>query len=311
MEPESGISTPCNPSQFSWVNLSRNLMLAYQSFGIVYGDLSTSPLYNEDAIFGAFSLIFWTLTLSPLLKYVFIVLTTNDNGAGGTFALYSLLCRLAKLGLLPNQQAADEELSAYRYGPSRHDSSSLPLKRFLEKRKTLQTALLIVVLSGACMVIGDSVITPAISILSSISRLQDRVQNLKNEEVLLLACVILVGLFALQHYGTHRVAFMFAPIVIIWLILIFAIGLYDTIYWYPKIVYAISPHYIIKFVSDICKDGWILLAGILLSITARVCICCISLFGCTIHGPGCFLSRNISSIPESFYDSIPNFCIFT
>ncbi|KAL7179532.1 hypothetical protein ACSBR1_042849 [Camellia fascicularis] len=118
MEPESGISTPCNPSQFSWVNLSRNLMLAYQSFGIVYG---------------------------------------------GTFALYSLLCRLAKLGLLPNQQAADEELSAYRYGPSRHDSSSLPLKRFLEKRKTLQTALLIVVLSGACMVIGDSVITPAIS----------------------------------------------------------------------------------------------------------------------------------------------------
>ncbi|CAL5395863.1 unnamed protein product [Camellia sinensis] len=86
-------------------------------------------------------------------------------------------------------------------------------------------------------------------------------------EVLLLACVILVGLFALQHYGTHRVAFMFAPIVIIWLISIFAIGLYNTIYWNPKIVYAISPHYIIKFVSDIGKDGWISLGGILLSIT--------------------------------------------
>ncbi|GMP57270.1 hypothetical protein CsSME_00021427 [Camellia sinensis var. sinensis] len=60
---------------------------------------------------------------------------------------------------------------------------------------------------------------------------------------------------------------MFAPIVIIWLISIFAIGLYNTIYWNPKIVYAISPHYIIKFVSDIGKDGWILLVGILLSIT--------------------------------------------
>ncbi|KAL7179534.1 hypothetical protein ACSBR1_042851 [Camellia fascicularis] len=132
MEPESGISTPRNPSQ------------------------------NEDAIFGAFSLIFW-LTLIPLLKYVFIVLTADDNGEGGTFALYSLLCRLAKLGLLPNQQAADEELFAYRYGPSRHDSSSLPLKRFLQKRKKLRTALPIVVLSGACMVIGDSVITLAIS----------------------------------------------------------------------------------------------------------------------------------------------------
>ncbi|KAL7220938.1 hypothetical protein ACSBR2_013759 [Camellia fascicularis] len=97
--------------------------------------------------------------------------------------------------------------------------------------------------------------------------LQDRVQNLKNREVLLLACVILVGLFALQHYGTHRVAFMFAPIVIILLISIFAIGLYNTIYWNPKIVYAISPHYIIKFVSDTGKDGWISLGGILLSIT--------------------------------------------
>ena len=73
---------------FSWVNLSRNLVLAYQSFGVVYGDLSTSPLYvykstfvgklqnhhNEYTIFGAFSLIFWTLMLIPLLKYVFIIL---------------------------------------------------------------------------------------------------------------------------------------------------------------------------------------------------------------------------------------------
>ncbi|XP_057482190.1 potassium transporter 4 isoform X4 [Actinidia eriantha] len=162
---------------FSWVNLSRNLVLAYQSFGVVYGDLSTSPLYvykstfvgklqnhhNEDAIFGAFSLIFWTLTLIPLLKYVFIVLSADDNGEGGTFALYSLLCRHAKFSLLPNQQAADEELSAYKYGPSRQGPSSLALKRFLEKHKKLRTALLTVVLLGACMVIGDGVITPAIS----------------------------------------------------------------------------------------------------------------------------------------------------
>ncbi|KAI7986122.1 Potassium transporter 4 [Camellia lanceoleosa] len=202
-------------------------MLAYQSFGVIYGDLSTSPLYvykstfvgklqkyqNEGAIFGAFLLICWTLMLIPLLKYVFIVLTADDNGEGGTFALYSLLCRHAKLSLLPNQQVANEELSAYKYGPSRQGSSSLPLKRFLEKHKKLRTTLLIVVLLGACMVIGDS-----------------------------LLCL---------------------PIVIIRLISIFAIGLYDTIYWNLKIVYAISPHYIIKLVSDIGKDGWILLGGIL------------------------------------------------
>ena len=83
--------------------------------------------------------------------------------SGGTFALYSLLCRHAKFSLLPNQQAADEELSAYKYGPSRQGPSSLALKRFLEKHKKLRTALLTVVLLGACMVIGDGVITPAIS----------------------------------------------------------------------------------------------------------------------------------------------------
>lgn len=84
--------------------------------------------------------------------------------SGGTFALYSLLCRHAKLSLLPNQQAADEELSAYKYGPSSQlVASSSPFKTFLDKHKRLRTALLVVVLFGACMVIGDGVLTPAIS----------------------------------------------------------------------------------------------------------------------------------------------------
>jgi KUP system potassium uptake protein len=89
-------------------------------------------------------------------------------------------------------------------------------------------------------------------------------------ELLLIACVILVGLFALQHFGTHRVAFMFAPIVTIWLLSIFSIGLYNTIHWNPKIVYAFSPHYIIKYFSETGKDGWISLGGILLSITGTL-----------------------------------------
>ncbi|XP_062111383.1 potassium transporter 7-like [Humulus lupulus] len=162
------------------------LLLAYQSFGVVYGDLGTSPLYvysstfsgklqkhiSQDAIFGAFSLIFWTLTLIPLLKYVFVLLSADDNDEGGTFALYSLLCRHAKFSLLPNQQAADEELTAYKYGPSSQHASSSPLKRFLETHKRLRTALLVVVLFGECMVIGDGVLTPAISVLSSVSGLE-------------------------------------------------------------------------------------------------------------------------------------------
>ncbi|KAK4349356.1 hypothetical protein RND71_032111 [Anisodus tanguticus] len=255
-------------SKFSLVDISRNLLLAYQSLGVVYGDLSTSPLYvyrgifvgklkhyqTPETIFGAFSLIFWTITLIPLLKYVFIVLSADDNGEGGTFALYSLLCRHAKFSLLPNQQAADEELSAYKYGFSGQSTSSCSaLKRFLEKHKKSRTILLVIVLLGACMVIGDGILTPAMS-----------------GEVLMLSCLILVGLFALQHAGTHRVGFLFAPIVIVWLISIFGIGLYNIIFWNPKIVYALSPYYIIKFFRETRKHGWISLGGVLLSVAESV-----------------------------------------
>ncbi|XVE84259.1 hypothetical protein DITRI_Ditri16bG0156300 [Diplodiscus trichospermus] len=340
MEPESGISTPSpsrNPSPLSWVNLSKNLILAYQSLGVVYGDLSTSPLYvysstfigklqnhqNEEAIFGAFSLIFWTLTLIPLLKYVVIMLSADDNGEGGTFSLYSLLCRHAKFSLLPNQQAADEELSAYKYGPSTQVVGT-PLKRFLEKHKRLRTALLVVVLLGASMVIGDGVLTPAISVLSSVSGLLVTEKKLTNGELVLLACVILVGLFALQHFGTHRVAFMFAPIVIIWLVSIFSIGLYNIIRWNPKIVRAVSPYYIIKFFRETGKDGWISLGGILLSITGTEAMFAdlghftalsirlafaFAIYPCLVvqyMGQAAFLSRNLQKIPNSFYDSIPD-----
>lgn len=88
--------------------------------------------------------------------------------------------------------------------------------------------------------------------------------------VLILSCIILVGLFALQHSGTHRVGFLFAPIVTIWLISIFLIGLYNTIFWNPKIVSALSPYYIIKFFKETGKDGWVSLGGVLLSIAGMI-----------------------------------------
>lgn len=338
MEAEAGISSPGRSTlQVPWVSLSRNLILAYQSFGVVYGDLSTSPLYvysstfdgklenhiTQDAVFGAFSLIFWTLTLLPLFKYVFVLLSADDNGEGGTFALYSLLCRHAKFSLLPNQQAADEELSAYKYGPSSPVVTSSPLKRFLEKHKRLRTALLVVVLFGACMVIGDGVLTPAISVLSSVSGLKVTEKKFTQGELVLLACVILVGLFALQHCGTHRVAFLFAPIILIWLVSIFSIGIYNTIRWNPKVVYGFSPHYIIKFFNLTGKDGWISLGGVLLSITGteamfadlghftalsiRLAFAFI-IYPCLVvqyMGQAAYLSKNPGMIHDSFYNSIP------
>lgn len=97
-------SLTCMILQLSWVTLSRNLLLAYQSFGVVYGDLSTSPLYvytntfagkmqkhqTEEVIFGAFSLIFWTFTLIPLIKYICILLSADDNGEGETELLFQI-----------------------------------------------------------------------------------------------------------------------------------------------------------------------------------------------------------------------------
>lgn len=155
------------------------LTLAYQSLGVVYGDLSTSPLYvykntfaedihhseTNEEIFGVLSFVFWTLTLIPLLKYVFIVLRADDNGEGGTFALYSLLCRHARVSSLPNCQLADEELSEYKKDGvvSGHSITDSRIKSTLEKHKLLQGVLLVVALIGACMVIGDGVLTPAIS----------------------------------------------------------------------------------------------------------------------------------------------------
>jgi len=158
------------------------LTLAYQSLGVVYGDLSISPLYvfrstfgegighsnTNEEIYGVLSLVFWSVTLVPLVKYVFIVLRADDNGEGGTFALYSLLCRYAKVNSLPNCQLADEELSEYKKdgcggGVSNGKGFAFRLKSTLEKRKVLQKFLLVLALIGTCMVIGDGVLTPALS----------------------------------------------------------------------------------------------------------------------------------------------------
>lgn len=96
--------------------------------------------------------------------------------AGGTFALYSLICRHAKVSLLPNRQVADEALSTYKLEHPPEQKNSSRVKAVLEKHKVLHTALLILVLLGTCMVIGDGLLTPAISgilfSLFSISNLQ-------------------------------------------------------------------------------------------------------------------------------------------
>ncbi|XP_052190478.1 potassium transporter 8-like [Diospyros lotus] len=260
------------------------LTLAYQSLGVVYGDLSTSPLYvykstfaediqhseSNEEIYGVLSFVFWTLTLVPLLKYVFIVLRADDNGEGGTFALYSLLCRHARISTLPNCQLADEELSEYNKDGIVSSNGSLgsSLRSTLEKHRILHRMLLALALIGTCMVIGDGVLTPAISVFSAVSGLELSMSKERHQYVEVpVTCIILLFLFALQHYGTHRVGFLFAPVVITWLLCISAIGIYNICHWNPHVYQALSPYYMHKFLKKTQRGGWMSLGGILLCIT--------------------------------------------
>ncbi|XP_076893954.1 potassium transporter 1-like [Bidens hawaiensis] len=313
------------------------LSLAYQSLGVVYGDLSTSPLYvykttfsgklslheDDEEIYGVLSFIFWTFTLIALLKYVFIVMSADDNGEGGTFALYSLLCRHAKLSMLPNQQETDEKLSEYGVKKTAETWQSFALKSFFEKHTKFRKGLLIFVLLGTCMTIGDGVFTPAISVLSAVSGVRIKVTGLHENYVVAISCVILVGLFSIQHHGTHRVAFLFAPVVTAWLLSIAGIGIYNIIKWNPRVFHALSPVYMVKLLKRTGHEGWLSLGGVVLSITGvetmfadlghfstlSVKIAFTFLvYPCLILaylGEAAFLSRHHEDLQRSFYKAIP------
>ncbi|KAG5067927.1 hypothetical protein JHK85_000304 [Glycine max] len=282
MDLEGGTTRRNSVKRESWRTV---VTLAYQSLGVVYGDLSISPLYvfrstfaedikhteSNEEVFGVLSLVFWTITLVPLLKYVFVVLKADDNGEGGTFALYSLLCRHARVSSLPNCQVADEELSEYRKdsrGAAPESSFAARLRSTFEKHKVLQRVLLVLALIGTCMVIGDGIFTPAISVFSAVSGLELSMSKEKHAYVEVpAACIILIGLFALQHYGTHRVGFLFAPVIITWLFCLSTIGIYNIFYWNPHVYKALSPYYAFQLLRKTQKGGWMALGGILLCIT--------------------------------------------
>ncbi|KAK4838767.1 hypothetical protein QYF36_016280 [Acer negundo] len=345
MDPESSF-----PTRLEFFRTT--LCLAYQSFGVVYGDLSTSPLYvykstfsgslkpyqDEHEIFGVLSLVFWTLTLIPLCKYVVFVLGADDNGEGallnpfkyvfsGTFALYSLLCRNSKMGLLKTyyNSVHDNSISSYnsKTYTDQETRTSLLIKQFFEKNYSSRVVLLLVVLLGTSMVIGDGILTPTMSVLSAVYGIRIKVPDLHENYIVFTACIILVGLFALQHYGTHRVGFLFAPLLIAWLLCISGVGIYNILYWNPQVVHALSPYYIYNFFKRAGRDGWSSLGGIVLSITGteamfadlghfsklsiRIAFTAV-VYPCLVlayMGEAAFLSKNKSDLRSSFHLAIP------
>ncbi|KAI8568575.1 hypothetical protein RHMOL_Rhmol02G0211900 [Rhododendron molle] len=343
------------------------LRLSFQSLGVVYGDLGTSPLYvfyntfphgisDPEDVIGALSLIIYSLTLIPLLKYVFIVCKANDNGqdlchfsmletwidvgeviteieahglpnagfAGGTFALYSLLCRHAKIKTLPNQHRTDEELTTYSRREFHEHSFAAKTKRWLEKFASRKNTLLILVLVGTCMLIGDGILTPAISVLSAAGGIKVDHPNMSNGIVVVVAVVILIGVFSMQHYGTDKVGWLFAPIVLLWFLLIGGIGIFNVWKYDSSVLKAFSPVYIYRYLRRGGKGSWISLGGIMLSITGTEALFAdlahfpvsairlaftVVVFPCLLSaysGQAAYLMKNQDHVIDAFYRSIPD-----
>nr|XP_011460499.1 PREDICTED: potassium transporter 10-like isoform X2 [Fragaria vesca subsp. vesca] len=308
------------------------LQLAFQSLGVVYGDLGTSPLYvfdnafpdgivDKEDVVGALSVIIWSLTFVPLLKYVFIVCRANDNGQGGTFALYSLLCRHAKIKSVPNQDQTDEEVTTFSRNTFGEKSFAARTKRGLEGHAFLHNMLLILVLIGSCMVIGDGILTPAIS---AVGGMNVHHKWISKEMVVLFAVIILVLLFMTQQYGTGKVWFFFAPIVLIWLLLIGGMGIFNILKYDRSILKAFSPVYVYRYFKRRGRLGWESLGGIMLSINGTetlfadlnhfpvlsiqiaftvVVFPCLLLAYC---GQAAYLMKNSNNVAFAFYQSVPD-----
>ncbi|GLT28278.1 hypothetical protein SLA2020_032210 [Shorea laevis] len=316
----------------SHVDWGKTLSLAFQSIGVVYGDVGTSPLYvfsstftdgikHDEDVLGVLSLIIYTIVLIPFIKYTFIVLWANDNGEGGTFALYSLLSRYAKISLVPNQQPEDSEVSNYRLElPSRQLKRASMIKKVLENSKFIQVFLFLVTILGTSMVIGDGILTPSISVLSAVGG----ISSLSTDAVVGVSVAILIGLFLFQRFGTDKVGFSFAPIISVWFAFLTGIGLYNLCKYEVGVLRAFNPYYIVKYFQRNGKSGWISLGGVILCITGteamfadlghfnvraiQISFSTVVLPSIVIAyiGQAAYLTKHPEHVDKTFYKSIPH-----
>ncbi|MBH5322890.1 potassium transporter Kup [Aurantiacibacter sediminis] len=221
---------------------SAKLKLAAGAIGIVFGDIGTSPLYafretfrgahtlpiDDLHILGVVSLIFWSMTLVVAIQYVSILMRADNNGQGGSLALVALLSR---------------NIGKTKYG------------------------WLIVLLGvfATALFYGDSMITPAISVLSAVEGLTVVDQGLQ-PYVIPIALVLLVCLFVLQQRGTAKVGALFAPVMIIYFTVIAVLGI-GQIFNTPEILWALNPWYAIQFFITDKWFAFLALGSVVLAVT--------------------------------------------
>ena len=218
--------------------------LAVGALGVVFGDIGTSPLYAIKTVFsidngaveptrgdvyGVISLVFWSVTLIVSFKYVVFIMRADNDGEGGVMALAALV------------------------------------RQYVHGRKALVGTALILGVIGASLFYGDSVITPAISVLSAVEGLEVVSPGL-SDAVLPISLTILTLLFVVQRFGTHQVGRFFGPIMIVWFIAIGLAGV-PEIAKRPEILGALSPHHIIGFVADHPYLTFIAMGAVVLTIT--------------------------------------------
>lgn len=174
------------------------LWVAFQSTGIIYGEIGTSPLYvfsstfsrqpSWDDLTGALSIIIWALTIIVTLKYAFIVLRADDDGQGGTFALYSLLSRYMEI--IKGDPRLDGMIQMERCPTDELKPGARSIRRLLERSAALQFALKVVGVVGVSLVMAESVLMPAQSVLGAIQGIRVADPDLGNPAVVGISYVL-------------------------------------------------------------------------------------------------------------------------
>lgn len=220
--PCAGVCNPNGKTTAPMLNIKAKFKGTIKSLGLVFGDIGTSPIYTITVIFlltqpteqnviGVLSLIVWTLILLVTVQYAWLAMSLGRHGEGGTIVLKEILTPLLRSG-----------------------------------RKIAFVTLLSYV--GISLLIGDGVITPAISILSAVEGLQliPGLENTSQSTLIVIASLIALGLFAYQKKGTEKVASSFGPIMFLWFLSLSVSGL-ASITAVPGVVKAINPVYAIQF----------------------------------------------------------------
>ncbi|WP_344092893.1 potassium transporter Kup [Microbacterium deminutum] len=233
-----------NPPHAGGHGLRFAAVAAVAALGVVFGDIGTSPLYalktvflldggavraDQTDVFGVISLMFWSITIIVSIKYVTILMRADNDGEGGVMALAALAQRLY----------------ANRAGKA--------------------GILLVIGIVGVSLFYGDSIITPAISVLSAVEGLDVTTPAIAHL-IIPIAAVILIGLFAVQRFGTGRVGGLFGPIMVLWFVVMAVAGLVMVIR-YPAVLLGLSPTYAIAFIVGHPSISFIALGAVVLVIT--------------------------------------------